>query len=167
MKQAMSYVIVAAIALLAACAGAPAKKPDATAKCNDTPQWVTKDAAGNAVGIYICFGDDNRLLYSARFLPTPPPPAPADEPEAGSVPGRWDRPECERYKPEAQKAFCKWIPEPATAAAKPSLSAEEKHFLEVGRAEVARMKALTDKGLKRAKPAAAPASLPTASGTAK
>jgi hypothetical protein len=77
MKYAMSYIIVVAIALLAACAGAP-KKADTTARCNEAPQWITKDAAGNAVGIFVCFGEENRLLYTARVLqPTPPAPAAA------------------------------------------------------------------------------------------
>jgi hypothetical protein len=132
MKHAMSYVIVAAITLLAACAGAP-KKADATARCNEAPQWVTKDAAGNSIGIFVCFGEENRLLYTARVLP-PPPPAPAASP----------------------------------------LTDDEKHFLEVGKAEVARLKAITDNGIKSAKkpastpaPAAPPATpLPTLGGTA-
>lgn len=130
-------LLAAAVSLLTACAGAH-PKPEATARCNEAPQWVTKDAAGNAIGIFVCFGEENRLLYTARVLP-PPPPAPA----------------------------------PASA-----LSPEDQKFLELGKAQVARMKVLADKGIKTAKKAtpaatpapapapAAPTPLPTASGTA-
>ena len=122
-------VLFVAVAFTAACAGAPVKP--VTARCNEQPQWLTKDPQGHDVGIYVCFGEENRLLYSARVLPPPPPPAPASA---------------------------------------PALSADEKHFLEVGRAEVARMKALTDKVAARSKKLKATEeqhSLPTLSGTAK
>lgn len=102
MRHAMSSVIAAALLLLTACAAAPTKKA-ATVQCNDAPQWTMKAADGRALGIFVCFSDDNHLLYTTRALPVPPAP------EAGAKPGRWDRPECQYFRPEAQERFCRWL----------------------------------------------------------
>lgn len=74
-------LLAAAVALTAGCAHAPAAPKPLTARCNDTPQWATKDDAGRDVGIFVCFGEENRLLYVARLLP-PAPPVPAAAPKA-------------------------------------------------------------------------------------
>lgn len=64
-------VLILTIAM-SACAGATPKPPQAPepiqARCNDKPQWATKDIEGRDVGIYVCFGAENRLLYSVRLI---------------------------------------------------------------------------------------------------
>lgn len=76
----------AALALLltlTGCAGLGAKKSDdapITARCNEQPQWTTTDEKGQAIGIYVCFGERSQLLYVARVLP-PAPPAAAPAPK--------------------------------------------------------------------------------------
>ncbi|MDD5301528.1 MAG: hypothetical protein PHS14_00350 [Elusimicrobia bacterium] len=91
--------LLVVLVLTTACATTQ-PQPAARAQCNAVPQWTTQDAQGRPVGIYVCFGPEQRLLYTVRLLP----PAPA-------------------------------TPTP------PALTPEEQHFLELGRAEVARLKA--------------------------
>lgn len=65
-KQTVAVLITAA---LAGCAGAPAKKPSPLkARCNEDPQWVTQTEVGERLGIFICFGEENRLLYTTKVL---------------------------------------------------------------------------------------------------
>lgn len=78
-KTAVVAVLIAAS--LTGCAGAQ-KREQQQARCQEQPQWTTTDAAGQAVGIYICFGERSQLLYAVRILPPPPPaPAPAAPPK--------------------------------------------------------------------------------------
>ena len=75
----MKTALIAAILTMTACAGAP-RKPAApaplTARCNEQAQWTTKNEAGQDIGIFVCFGEESRLLYQVRILP-PAPAAPA------------------------------------------------------------------------------------------
>lgn len=62
---------------LAACASARAKKPASLlARCNEEPQWITQNVEGQRVGIFICFGEENKLLYTTQVLPPLPPEPP-------------------------------------------------------------------------------------------
>lgn len=73
MTPIKTLALVIAAAVLAACADAQPKKtaaaPALTARCNIDPQWRTEDDHGQKLGIYVCFGDENRLLYEVRVLP--------------------------------------------------------------------------------------------------
>jgi hypothetical protein len=79
---ALQLVAVAMSAALGACAHAPAKPVAAPspvaaaaprqARCNEAPQWTTVDDKGQRVGIYVCFGSDSQLLWTARVLPPEP-----------------------------------------------------------------------------------------------
>ena len=108
MYHKFRLVAFVAIAALAACASlkpTPPPPPPAQVRCNETPQWTSKDAAGHDVGIFICFGEKSQLLYSVHVLPPAPVAAPAPTPAAADG-LQWDRPECDYYRPEAQKLFC-------------------------------------------------------------
>ena len=74
----ISILLLAITVVLAAffvgCAGPQPKQEDPQqARCNVTPQWNTKDKNGNHVGIYVCFGEKNQLLYSAKIISAPLP----------------------------------------------------------------------------------------------
>lgn len=83
---------LAVLAFLAACAGPQKKEPVQNARCNEQPQWVTKDASGKDLGIYICFGENSRLLYVVRVLPPPPPAPPKKQPVRDPKTGRFAKP---------------------------------------------------------------------------
>lgn len=85
-----TYLKLAVLALvgwgLSACAHAPAQPAPASkvAMCNESPAWITTDPKnGHRVGIFICFGEDNHLLYATRELPNPAP-----APASASVTGK-------------------------------------------------------------------------------
>lgn len=72
--------LFAVMAVLAGCTGAQPQKKKAAqddapiqARCNEQPQWTTKDEKGEDIGIYICFGKRSQLLYAVRVLPKPDP----------------------------------------------------------------------------------------------
>lgn len=90
MLKLAAAVIV--LATLAGCAGPQKKEPVQNARCNEQPQWVTKDEKGNDLGIYICFGENSRLLYVVRVLPPVPPPAAKKAPERDPKTGRFKAP---------------------------------------------------------------------------
>ena len=76
------FAILIALAALIGCAGPRLKKEvPQQARCNVTPQWNTKDENGNHVGIYVCFGEKNQLLYSARIISAPLPKPTVVEPK--------------------------------------------------------------------------------------
>lgn len=82
MKTAL-LALAASCALTSGCAAAPPKKaPAVTAAtpCQNVPQWTVSGPDGAPLGIFICFGADNQLLYQVR--PLPPAPAPAAAPVA-------------------------------------------------------------------------------------
>lgn len=67
---------------LGACVGAPRraetpKQETTAARCQENPTWLLKDEQGRDLAVYICFGDQNRLLYTVRIVP----PAAATKPQ--------------------------------------------------------------------------------------
>lgn len=63
--------VIAAFLTLTACSGLQAKSPPPRKSlgCQATPQWFITDASGHpAKAVYVCFGDDGVLLYSAVEL---------------------------------------------------------------------------------------------------
>ncbi len=79
LSSAYRIIPILLIAILAACAGIETKDPVIKARCNEQPQWRTKDEKGQDLGIFICFGENSKLLYVVRVLP-PAAPAPAPKP---------------------------------------------------------------------------------------
>lgn len=81
-------IAVVLIVAFAGCAG-PRRKPTTAAappapikaRCLEKPQWTTKDEQGNDIGIYVCFGDESKLLYTARIIPPAPKANPAKSPK--------------------------------------------------------------------------------------
>ena len=55
-------------AFFTGCAGA---RPQTKARCNQAPQWTTVSAEGQHIGVFVCFGEENHLLYVARQIPAP------------------------------------------------------------------------------------------------
>jgi len=74
--------VLAVAVSLTGCAGLGAKKKPVAARCNEQPQWTTTDERGYPIGIYVCFGEENQLLYAIRILPPPAAPAPKPAPKA-------------------------------------------------------------------------------------
>lgn len=64
----ISLIVLAAVCAFSGCKSAPLK-----ARCNEQPQWFTADQQGRKVGIYVCFGEENQMLYSMRLMPPAPP----------------------------------------------------------------------------------------------
>ncbi len=63
----MRTAIAAAVLLAAACAHAP--KPQPTAACQTVPQWIMTGPDGQpGVGVFVCFGEDHRVLWTSRLL---------------------------------------------------------------------------------------------------
>jgi len=79
-------IVLIAAAFMAACA-ASAPKPAAsmTASCTELPQWTTKDQQGRSIGVYVCFGEESRLLYAVRVMTLPPKaPSPGQKPKTSA-----------------------------------------------------------------------------------
>jgi hypothetical protein len=83
--KAMKGAALALLMTLTGCAGLGAKKKPVAARCNEQPQWTTTDERGYPIGIYVCFGEENQLLYAIRVLP-PPAPAAAPAPKTKASP---------------------------------------------------------------------------------
>lgn len=64
------------VTTLAGCTATAAKSRKAQAdkdvRCIEQPQWTIPDEQGKRIGVFVCFGPDNRLLYAARVLPPEP-----------------------------------------------------------------------------------------------
>jgi hypothetical protein len=78
-------VLFVAVAGLSACAGLQQREKPIVARCNEQVQWTTKDDAGNAVGIFVCFGEHNQLLYVVRQLPPAPPELTPEQRRAAKI----------------------------------------------------------------------------------
>lgn len=58
--------ILITVAATAACASVQSKP---SAACQNAPQWFMNDANGRPQSaIFVCFGDDHKLLWSSRPL---------------------------------------------------------------------------------------------------
>lgn len=74
-RKAGRAAALALMMTMTGCAGLGAKKADSevlTARCNEQATWFTTDGTGQNIGIFICFGERNKLLYVARVMPAPP-----------------------------------------------------------------------------------------------
>lgn len=135
--------LFAVMAVLAGCTGAQPQKKKAAqddapiqARCNEQPQWTTKDEKGEDIGIYICFGKRSQLLYAVRVLPKPDPKdlelqalraelqkakeavaAPAAPPPAPAPEGITEHAAPERFAPPAPGEGVAIAPEPTPAPA--------------------------------------------------
>lgn len=88
-------------------------EPEIKARCNELPQWTTKDEKGQDIAIYVCFGEKAQLLYTMRVIPKVDPVA--QQLAAAKA-------EAEALRAELQKAKGASAP-PASAITKPAAKA--------------------------------------------